>query len=134
MKKKTTAKSAAKDVEEYLAQVPEPARTTLMKVRAAIRSAAGPDAIELISYGIPAFKQKGYLAGYAAFKNHCSLFAMSGTILDDFKGELKNYRTSKGTIQFPVDKPLPATLVKKLVKARMARNQASASTTNARNR
>lgn len=134
MKKKTTAKSAAKDVEEYLAQVPEPARTTLMKVRAAIRSAAGPDAIELISYGIPAFKQKGYLAGYAAFKNHCSLFAMSGTILDDFKEELKNYRTSKGTIQFPVDKPLPATLVKKLVKARMARNQASASTTNARNR
>jgi len=108
-------------VDDYLAAVPEPARTTLSKIRAMIRSVAPPEATEVISYRIPMFKYKGMLMGFAAFKDHCSLFP--GAIVQDFKDDLKNYRIAKGTIQFPVDKPLPAALVKKLVKARIAKNE-----------
>jgi len=113
-------------VEAYLAKVPEPARTTLEKLRAAIRAAAPKDATEGISYGIPAFRYKGWLVGYAAFKQHCSLFPMSASLLDEFAGELKARRTSKGTLQFPQDKPLPAALVKRMVKARVQQNEAKA--------
>jgi len=109
-------------VDDYLENTPEPARTTLTKVRAAIRAAAPKDATEGISYGIPAFLYKGPLVGYAAFKDHCSLFPMSGAIVEQFETELKKYKTSKGTIQFPLAKPLPATLIKKIVKARVALN------------
>jgi len=111
--------AAPKSVEEYLAGVPEPARSTLSKVRAAIRSAVPPEATETISYRIPAFKYKGVLVWFAAFSNHCSLFP-TASVIEAFKNELKDFSTSKGTIQFPVDKPLPAVLVKKLVKARVA--------------
>src|SRR5689334_21934018 len=117
---------AVEGVEEYLAKVPEPARTTLCKVRAAIRAAAPAEATEGMSYGMPAFKYKGALVGYAAFKRHCSFFPMSASLLDDFKSDLEKYRTSKGTVQFPMDKPLPAALVKKLVKARVAQNDSKA--------
>jgi len=110
-------------VEAYLANVPEPARTTLEKVRATIRSVAPKDATEGISYGMPAFRYKGALVGYAAFKDHCSFFPMSATLLDTMKDDLKGHRTSKGTLQFPMDKPLPAALVKKMVKARVADNE-----------
>jgi len=110
-------------VEAYLARVPEPARTTLEKVRAAIRSAAPKEATEGISYGMPAFRYKGALVGYAAFKEHCSFFPMSAALLDTMKDDLEGYRTSKGTLQFPMDKPLPAALVKKMVKARVADNE-----------
>jgi len=113
-------------VEAYLARVPEPARTTLEKVRAAIRAAVPKGAEECISYGMPAFRYKGALVGYAAFKKHCSFFPMSGRVLDEFADEVKNYRTAKGTLQFPQDKPLPALLVKKMVKARVAQNEAKA--------
>ena len=113
-----------KDVDEYLAGVPEPARSTLNKVRAAIRAAAPAEATEAISYQMPAFRYKGALVAYAAFSKHCSFFPMSAALLDAFQDELGNYRTSKGTIQFPLDKPLPAALVKKLVKARVAQNEA----------
>jgi uncharacterized protein YdhG (YjbR/CyaY superfamily) len=119
----TAAREAGADVEAYLARVPEPARTTLEKVRAAIRAAAPAEATEALSYGMPAFRYKGALVGYAAFKDHCSFFPMSATLLDDFKDELGACRTSKGTIQFPLDKPLPAALVKKIVKARVAENE-----------
>lgn len=112
-----------KDVDEYLAGVPEPARSTLKKVRAAIRSAVPPEATEAIWYRIPTFKYKGPLLGFAAFTNHCSLFPMSSSVIEAFKNELKDYSTSKGTIRFPVDKPLAATLVRKLVKARIAQNE-----------
>ena len=115
--------SAAKSVEEYLAAVPEPARSTLNKVRAVIRSAVPPETTEAISYRIPTFKYKGPLVGFAAFSNHCSLFPMSGSVVGAFKNELKGFETSKGTIRFPVDKPLPAALVKKLVKARIAEKE-----------
>jgi uncharacterized protein YdhG (YjbR/CyaY superfamily) len=107
-------------VEDYLAGVPEPARSTLKKVRAAIRSALPADATEGISYRIPTFKYKGSLVWYAAFSKHCSLFPGSLAVLKAFKSELKDFHTSKGTIHFPLDKPLPAALLKKIVKARLA--------------
>jgi uncharacterized protein YdhG (YjbR/CyaY superfamily) len=117
-----TGEAAPKNVEEYLARVPEPARGTLKKVRAAIRSTVPREATETISYGMPAFKHKGVLVWFAAFKDHCSLFP-TASVIEAFKKELKGYPTSKGTIQFPTDKPLPTTLVKKLVKARIAQNE-----------
>jgi uncharacterized protein YdhG (YjbR/CyaY superfamily) len=112
-------KAAPKNIDEYLAGVAEPARSTLNKIRAAIRSAVPPEATETISYGIPAFKYKGVLVWFAAFSDHCSLFP-TAAVIEEFKNELKGFFTSKGTIQFPTDKPLPATLVRKLVKARIA--------------
>ena len=110
-------------VDEYLANVPEPARSTLRKVRATIRSIAPAETTEVVSYKIPTFKYKGMLVAFAAFTNHCSLFALSGSVQEQFKGELKGYATSKGTIRFPVDKPLPASLLKKLVKAKIVQNE-----------
>jgi uncharacterized protein YdhG (YjbR/CyaY superfamily) len=114
---------AAKNVEEYLAAVPEPARNTLLKMRAMIRAAAGPEATEAISYGMPSFRYKGALVGYAAFTNHCSFFPMNSALIEQFGEELAGYSTAKGTIRFPQDKPLPAALVKKMVRARMAENE-----------
>jgi uncharacterized protein YdhG (YjbR/CyaY superfamily) len=111
--------AASKTVEEYLAGVPEPARTTLNNIRAVIRSVVPAEATEGISYGVPTFKLKGPVIWYAAFSNHCSLFP-TASVIEKFKDELKAYRTSKGTIQFPLDKPLLASLVKKMVKARLA--------------
>jgi len=115
--------AAPKNVDEYLAGVPEPARSTLNKVRAAIRSAVPPEASGVISYRIPMFKYKGMLMGFAAFSNHCSLFPGSLSALKEFENELKNFQTAKGTIRFPVDKPPSSALVKKLAKARMAENE-----------
>jgi uncharacterized protein YdhG (YjbR/CyaY superfamily) len=110
---------APKSVDEYLAGVPEPACSTLKKIRAAIRSAVPPQATETISYRIPAFKHKGVLVWFAAFSDHCSLFP-TAAVIEAFKNELKGYNTSKGTIHFPTDNPVPTALVKKLVKARVA--------------
>jgi len=115
----TKPRRAPKTVDEYLAAVPPPARGTLEKVRAAIRSAAPSDAIETISYGIPAFKYKAVLVWFAAFSNHCSLFP-TAAVIERFRDELKGFVISKGTIQFPTDKPLSAALIKKMVKARVA--------------
>ena len=113
----------AKTVEEYLAGIPEPARTTLKHVRAVIRSVVPAETTEVISYGIPTFKYNGMLVGYAAFKQHCSLFPTGSGVLDRFEKELEGYRTSKGTIQFPPDQPLPDALVKKIVRARVKENK-----------
>lgn len=110
-------------VDAYLAEVPEPARTTLEKLRATIRSVVPPETTEKLSYGMPAFHYKGGLVAYAAFKKHCSFFPMQASLTDEMQEELKGYRTSKGTLQFPQDKPLPATLVKKMVKRRIAENE-----------
>jgi uncharacterized protein YdhG (YjbR/CyaY superfamily) len=109
-------------IDEYLAGVPEPARTTLNTIRATIRAAVSPEATEVISYRIPAVKYKGMLVWFGAFSDHCSLFPGPG-IMEAFKDELKRYSISKGTIQFPLDKPLPATLLRKIVKARVAANE-----------
>ena len=122
-----TTMTPVASVDDYLAAVPEPARTTLTKLRELIRSIVPPDATEAISYGMPAFRYKGPLVGFAAFKNHCSLFPMSGALVEQFRDDLAKYPTSKGTIQFPLDKPLPAALVKKIVKARIAQNEAKKS-------
>jgi uncharacterized protein YdhG (YjbR/CyaY superfamily) len=110
-------------VDEYLEAVPEPARATLNKIRAVIRSAVPPEATEVISYRIPMFKYKGLLLGFAAFKNHCSLFPMSAALIEQLKDELAQFETAKGTIRLPVDQPPPAALVKKLVRARIAQNE-----------
>jgi uncharacterized protein YdhG (YjbR/CyaY superfamily) len=116
-------KAVAKNVNEYLAGLPEPARSTLKTVRAVIRSVVPAETTEVISYGIPTFKYKRGLVAFAAFKDHCSFFPMGSSVLDAFKEELKGFRVSKGTLHFPLDRPLPAALVKKIVKARIAQNQ-----------
>jgi uncharacterized protein YdhG (YjbR/CyaY superfamily) len=115
-----------KTIDEYLSTVPEDKRRALQKLREQIRAAA-PEATEAISYSMPAFKFKGNLVSFAAFKDHCSLFPMSVEAIEAFGDELKDYRTSKGTLRFTPDKPLPAALVKKLVKARMRENEAKSS-------
>jgi uncharacterized protein YdhG (YjbR/CyaY superfamily) len=116
-------KEKPKNVDEYLARVPEPARSTLRKVQAVIRSVAPAETAEIISYGIPTFKYIGPLVGFAAFSDHCSLFPMNSSLIEAFKDELKSFDTSKGTIRFALDKPLPAALLKKLVKASIAENE-----------
>ena len=123
MQKKTARQPAPKTVDKYLNAVPEPARSSLKKIRAVIRSVVPPETTEVISYGMPTFKYKGALFGYAAFTNHCSLFPMGSSVIQKFKDDLKAFETSKGTIRFPVDKPPSSALVKKLVKARVAHNE-----------
>jgi len=112
----------AKTIDEYLETLPEKERIVLYKLRKVIKSVA-PKAEELISYGMPAFRYYGMLVYFAAFKNHCSFFPGSSSIIKLYD-ELKSFKTSKGTIQFTTDKPLPVTIVKKIVKARMEENEA----------
>jgi uncharacterized protein YdhG (YjbR/CyaY superfamily) len=124
MRKSESKGAPARNVDEYLAGVPEEARATLAKLRQTIKAAA-PMASEGISYQMPMYKHHGLVVGFAAFKDHCSIFPGSA-VMDAYKEELKHYDTSKGTIRFPANKPLPATLVKKLVRARIKENEARA--------
>lgn len=117
------SKVAAKTVDEYLSGLSEPARSSLMHVRDVIRSVVPNETTEVISYRIPMFMYNGMLVGYAAFAKHRSLFPTGSGVIERFQKELKGYRTSKGTIQFPSDKPLPDALLKKIVKARVAENK-----------
>lgn len=110
--------SPPKTVEEYFDRLSGPALSALHKMRAAIRSVVPPEAIEIISYGIPAFKLKKVIVWYAAFAHHTSLFP-TNSVLEQFKDTLKSFTTSKGTVQFPLDKPLPVPLIKNLIKARV---------------
>jgi len=121
-KSKSKGKVAPKNFAEYFASVPEPARGALNKMRAAIQSAVPAEATEIISYQIPAFKHKRVLVWYAAFSNHCSLFP-TASVIEAFKDELKAFSTSKGTIHFPTDTPMPTALIKRLVKARVAQSE-----------
>ena len=116
-------KEKPRDIDEYLAGVPEPARSTLRKVRAVIRSVVPAETTETISYGIPTLKYGKPLVGFAAFSDHCSFFPMNSSLIEAFKDELKKFEISKGTIRFALDKPLPAALLKKSVKARIAENE-----------
>jgi uncharacterized protein YdhG (YjbR/CyaY superfamily) len=116
-------KSFPKDTEEYLAAVPETARSALKKLRKTIRSLVPPGTTETISYRMPAFRYKGILVIYGAFSDHCSLFPMDASLLVKFAKEIKGFPTSKGTIRFPVDKQLPTALLKKIVDARVAKNE-----------
>lgn len=107
-------------IDEYLAAVSEDQRAALEKLRKTIRAAA-PKAQECISYGLAAFRLDGKpLVAFGAGANHCAFYPMSGSTIEAHRKELKGYETSKGTIRFHADKPLPAALVRKLVKARIA--------------
>jgi len=113
------------DIDAYLASVPAEARVALQNLRAAIHAAA-PGAEEGFSYGVPGFRIDGRpLVCFAAFKNHCGFYPMSPAVLRAHAAELAKYETSAGTIRFAPDTPLPAALVKKIVKARMAEVRAS---------
>ena len=112
-----------KTVDEYLKNVPQIQRKTLEKIRKAIKAAA-PLSEEVISYGIPMYNLHGSLGGFGAFKNHCSYFPASSRVMKELATELKSYKTSKGTIQFPIDKPLPDALVKKMIRIKMEENEA----------
>jgi len=114
----------AESVDAYLAGLPEDARSTLEPIRKAI-AAAAPEADETISYGMPAFAYAGRpLVYFAAFKKHCSFFPGSYAVMEAFSEELERYDVEKGTIRFPIGKPLSATLVRKIVKARIRENEA----------
>jgi uncharacterized protein YdhG (YjbR/CyaY superfamily) len=107
--------------DDYLAAVSKEKRTALEKLRKDIKAAA-PEAEECISYQLPAFRlNKKFLVAYGAAANHCAFYP--GSVVEALKKELKDCDTSKGTIRFPADKPLPAALVRKLVKLRMAKNR-----------
>ncbi len=110
-----------KSVDEYIKAFPEDIRKMLEDIRQAIREAA-PDAEEVISYRKPAFKMKSILVWYGAFKNHIGFFPTAEPIVM-FKKELSDYKTSKGTIQFPLDEPMPISLIKKIVKYRVKKDQ-----------
>lgn len=111
--------SGSHAVDEYLASLNEEQRDALENLREVIRSAA-PDAEECISYRLPAFRLGGALVAYGASRNHCSFYPMSPKVIAQLKEQLSGFETSKGTIRFQPEKPLPATLVRKIVKARMA--------------
>lgn len=109
-------------LDQYLAQVPAAVRSRFAELRAIVRSAVPAEAKEIISYRIPAFERDGVLVWFAAFSNHCSLFP-TASVIETFRDELKHFSTSKGTVHFRLDKPLPTALIKKLVKARVKEKQ-----------
>jgi len=109
-------------IDEYLARVSPDQRAALEKLRKTIRAAA-PDAEECISYQICAFRKNGMLVGFGATPRHCAFYLMSARTLVEHAADVKGLDTSKGTIRFQPDQPLPAALVRKLVKARITENQ-----------
>jgi uncharacterized protein YdhG (YjbR/CyaY superfamily) len=116
---------ATKEIDEYLAALEEPKRSTLAQLRDTIMSIV-PDAEQCISYGMPAFKLGGKtIAGFAAFKNHLSYLPHSGSVIPALASVTKGFSGTKGSLHFPVDRPLPKTLVKKLLVARMAEASSS---------
>jgi uncharacterized protein YdhG (YjbR/CyaY superfamily) len=115
------SRTKAKTIDEYLAALSDDKRAALEKLRETIRAAA-PKAEECISYQLPAFRQDGMLVAFGATPKHCAFFLMSSSTVESHKDELKDYDTSKGTIRFQADKPLPVALVRKLVRARLAEN------------
>ena len=110
-----------KNIDEYLAALSADKRAALEKLRKTIKAAA-PKAEECISYQIPSFRLNGMLVGFGATAKHCALYLMSAATVEAYAAELKDYDTSKGTIRFQADNPLPASLVRTLVKARIAEN------------
>lgn len=110
---------ARQEIDRYLAALGEPERSTLEALRRSIMEVV-PEAQQAISYGMPAFKVKGKtVAGFAAFKNHLSYLPHSGSVLAMLPDEIAPYETSKGTLKFAIDTPLPKRLVKKLITTRM---------------
>jgi uncharacterized protein YdhG (YjbR/CyaY superfamily) len=115
-----------KTVDEYLASVNSDHREALQKIREAIHAVA-PDAEECISYGIPVFRLNGRsLVFFGAWAHHCAFYPGNSAMLKKFRNELRNFQTSKGTLRFSPDEPVPVALVKKLLKARIAENNTRA--------
>ncbi len=107
------------EIDDYLAKVPQPKRATLQKLRQTIRDIV-PDAEEVISYGMPAFRLNGkVIAGFAAFKNHLAYLPHSGSVLAELRDDLSGYASTEGSLHFPISEPLPKALVKKLIAARI---------------
>ena len=121
--KEPKRRARAETIDDYLAAVPEDARIALAKLRKMIKAAA-PKATEAISYQIPTFKHQGMLVAFAAFEGHCGFYLMSPKVLRAHAAELKQYSLNKASIRFSARKPLPAALVTRLVKARVAENEA----------
>ena len=109
-----------KDIDEYIASFPEEVRAALQQVRAAIRKAA-PDASETISYAIPTFVLHGNLVHFGGYKNHIGFYA-TPTGHEAFKEELAAYKQGKGSVQFPLDEPMPLDLITRIVKFRVGKN------------
>jgi uncharacterized protein YdhG (YjbR/CyaY superfamily) len=114
-----------KTVDDYLSSLPEDQRVALDRLRSLVKATA-PEATEKISYGMPMFFYSGRLVAYAAFKDHLSFFIMSYKVMDMLKEELKPYLKAKATLHFSVDKPLPVSLVKKIVQAKIKENEEKA--------
>ena len=117
-----TSKKVFKTIDEYIATFPKNVQNILEELRRAIRESA-PEAEEVISYRMPAFKLNGILVWFAAFKNHIGFYPKTSAI-EAFKEELSDYEVSKGTVRFPLNKPIPFDLVKKMVKYRVKENLA----------
>jgi len=112
------------NVGEYIAAQPKDVQAILNKLRSTIRSVA-PNAEEVISYQMPAYKQNGMVVFFAGYKNHIGFYP-TGSGIENFKNEIAKYKWSKGAIQFPLDKPLPLTLIKKIVKFKLKENEEKA--------
>jgi len=116
------ANTETEKVDSYLASFPESTRKKLKQLRAAIRKAA-PEAEEVISYGMPAYRYKGMLVYFSGFKGHIGFYALP-TAHAKFKTELAAFKTGKGSVQFPLDRPLPMSLITAMVKFRVEENEA----------
>ena len=114
-------KTDIENINDYLKNLPVDVKDALQRLRDIIHKTA-PGVEELISYGMPAFKYHGMLVYFAVFKNHCSLFGGNGSLTTKMKEDLKDFKTTKGSIHFTVQKQLPALLIKKIIKARMQEN------------
>jgi uncharacterized protein YdhG (YjbR/CyaY superfamily) len=115
-----TSKATFKTIDEYIATFPKETQSLLKQIRATIKAAA-PEAEEKISYQMPTFFLKGNLVHFAAFKNHIGFYPVP-TGIEKFKKDLSIYKTTKGAVQFPLDKPLPLELITKIVKFRVEEN------------
>src|SRR5688572_14980381 len=118
----------AKNVDAFIKAAPPQTRAHLKRLRAIVQETV-PEADEVISYKMPVYKYRGKMfVGFAGFKNHIGFYGMSGSFLDPYRKELKDYEMSKGTIRFPLDRPLPTALIKRLLKARIRLNEDSGKT------
>jgi uncharacterized protein YdhG (YjbR/CyaY superfamily) len=115
-------KKAPKDVDEYIARAPKEVQGKLLEIRVAIKEAV-PTAVESISYGMPFYDYKGRLAWFGLAKAHIGLY-LRPPVVEEHKNELADYETTKSTVRFPLDEKIPVPLIKKLVKARMKKNEA----------
>lgn len=123
----TTTKAKFKTVDEYLSALPTKTKTILKVLRKTIKQAA-PQAEELISYNIPAYKLNGLLIYFAAWKEHVSIYPRTSGMEKAFKKELSGYEGSKGTVKFPINRPIPFSLISKIVKFRVQENLAKSRT------